>query len=241
MQHRLRAEVLRTSPGPGAPPRACRENQATQAAQQSGTLAKSPPRPPVQGLGLRNPLLLVPTSVVQKGRSPRQDAAVPKTGQGRRPTPNRGAPSLARRNSWGCEPAFPVYSVSSLCLPNTRQRLSCGHFPRPAWGVRQVQYMCRDGFCAVLDVPDFCRFDNQYASRGADGLVAWPASREAKVRHPLHRTSLAILPFPGLQVPWLPSSEWCRWGCGGRTRSGTARRRLAAGWRAGAGGGRRWN
>ena len=101
MQHRLRAEVLRTSPGPGAPPRACRENQATQTAQQSRTLAKSPPRPPVQGLGLRNPLLLVPTSVVQKGRSPRQDAAVPKTGQGRRPTPNRGAPSLARRNSWG--------------------------------------------------------------------------------------------------------------------------------------------
>ena len=73
------------------------------------------------------------------------------------------------------------------------------------------------------------RFDNQYASRGADGLVAWPASREAKVRHSLHRTSLAILPFPGLQVPWLPSSEWCRWGCGGRTRSGTARRRLAPG------------
>lgn len=201
--------------------------------------AKNPPRPPVQGLGLRNPLLLVPTSVVQKGRKPRT-----------RPSQNRPR-TKADAQSWSPVPreTQPVRGLPAsvsrgfgiIIMPPRHSTEGCyaAIFPGRSWV--PGRYTLREALCAVLYVPDFCRSDNQYASRGADGLVAWPASREAKVRHSLHRTSLAILPFPSLQVPWLPSSEWCRWGCGGRTRSGTARRRLAPGWRTGAGGGRRWN
>ena len=238
MQHRLWAEVRSTSyqPWPGAPPRACRESQATQAAQQSGT----PPRARLGRLCkvLGSVILSCwsPPPLCKKGESPGRGR--PKTGQGRRPTPNRGPPSLARRNSWGCQPAFPVYSVL-LTEVGCHAAISPG---RP-WS--QAGTLRRDGFCAALYVPDFlCVEARSTINTRREEPTAWlhgpPRVRQRCGIHCIAR-HFAILPFPGLQVPWLPSSEWCRWGCGGRTRSGTARRRLAPGWRTGAGGGRRWN